>query len=45
MVKSNEIAGPYDIILKEKAKAITLEANEYVRLVDDVTGRNSFGNW
>jgi hypothetical protein len=31
--------GPYDIILKEKAKAITLEANEYVRLVDDVTGK------
>merc|ERR1711871_371551 len=31
--------GPYDIILKEKAKAITLEANEYVRLVDDVAGK------
>merc|ERR1711871_104793 len=31
--------GPHGIILKEKAKAITLEANEYVRLVDDVTGK------
>lgn len=31
--------GPYDIILKPKTKAITLEANEYIRLVDDVTGK------
>lgn len=31
--------GPYDVIHKEKTKAITLEANEYIRLVDDVTGK------
>jgi hypothetical protein len=31
--------GPYDVVLKPKRKAITLEANEYIRLVDDVTGK------
>jgi len=31
--------GPYDVVHKEKTKAITLEANEYIRLVDDITGK------